>query len=373
MSSKNAEKIIKELLNIAGITVNGSKPFDIQIHNPRFYSRVLREQILGLGESYMDGWWDCEALDEFIEKVVLADLEEKVKKNWKYGWHVLKSKLFNLQKINRSYQVARHHYDIGNDLYLAMLDKRLNYTCAYWENAKNLDEAQEAKLDLICRKMELKTGMKILELGCGFGSFAKYAAEKYGVSVTGINVSQEQLNYAKNSCRGLPVEYILDDYRNARGSYDRVISIGLMEHVGYKNYPTYMEVVNRTLSDDGIAFIHTIGSKKSKTCSNPWLTKYIFPNGMLPSIAQISRAMEDYFITEDLHNIGPDYDLTLMAWYQNFNNAWPNLSQQYDERFYRMWRFYLLSSAGGFRARSTQVWQIVMTHAGRRQPDCRLA
>jgi len=372
MDQKNPEKIIKELLDTAGIAVNGSQPFDIRVHDPRFYSRALREHILGLGESYMEGWWDCESLDELIEKVLRAKLEEKVKKNLKYSWYVLKSRLFNLQKISRAYQVAEEHYDIGNDLYQAMLDRRMNYTCAYWKDAGNLDEAQEAKLDLICRKMELKEGMKILELGCGFGSFAKYAAEKYGVSVTGINVSREQLDFARRSCQGLPVKFILDDYRSARGTYDRVVSIGLMEHVGYRNYPTYMKVVNRALSDDGIGFIHTIGSNKSETCSNPWTTKYIFPNGMLPSIAQISSAMEDYFIVEDLQNMGPDYDLTLMAWYQNFEKAWPELKMKYDERFYRMWRFYLLSSAGGFRSRVTQLWQIVMTRRGRKQPDCRL-
>ena len=372
MSSKNAEKIAKELLAEAGITVNGNNPYDIQVHNPEFYARVLREQVLGLGESYMDGWWDCDAIDVLITKMIQARLEDKVKGNWKFTWHILHSKLFNLQNLNRAYQVAQKHYDIGNDLYQAMLDKRLNYTCAYWKNAENLDEAQEAKLDLVCRKIGLEPGMKVLEFGCGFGSFAGFAAEKYGVSVTGINVSKAQLDWAKKRYQGLPVNFILDDYRSASGTYDRVVSIGIMEHVGYKNYSTYMDVVDRCLAKDGIAFIHTIGSNVSKTASNPWTTKYIFPNGVLPSIAQLSRAMEKYFVIEDLHNIGPDYDLTLMAWYRNFINAWPNLKDKYDERFYRMWLFYLHSSAGGFRARGTQLWQFVITCPGRKQPNCRL-
>jgi cyclopropane-fatty-acyl-phospholipid synthase len=372
MSSKNAEKIVKELLSTADITVNGNSPHDIKVHKPEFYDRVLREQVLGLGESYMDGWWDCDAIDVLITKMVLAGLEEKVKGNWKYTWHILRSKLFNLQKLSRAYQVAHKHYDIGNDLYQAMLDKRLNYTCGYWKNASNLDEAQEAKLDLVCQKLELGPGMKVLELGCGFGSFAGFAAEKYGASVTGINVSKAQLDLAKKRYKGLPVKFILDDYRSASGTYDRVVSIGIMEHVGYKNYHTYMQVVDRCLTKDGIAFIHTIGSNISKTTSNPWTTKYIFPNGVLPSIVQLSKAMEEYFIIEDLHNIGPDYDLTLMAWYRNFVNTWPDLKHKYDERFYRMWLFYLLSSAGGFRARGTQLWQIVMARPGRTQPNCRL-
>ncbi len=373
MSKTNSEKIVRELLETAGITVNGNQPYDILVHNPKFYQRVLSEQVLGLGESYMDGWWDCEALDQFIDRVVRANLESKVKGNRKYTWHVLKSKMFNLQKSSRAGQVAESHYDIGNDLYQAMLDKRLNYTCAYWKNADNLDDAQEAKLDLVCKKIELEPGMTVLELGCGFGSFAKYAAEKYSAHVTGINLSKQQVNLGRELCKGLPVELILDDYRNASGTYDRVISIGVMEHVGYKNYKTYMDVVDRCMKKDGIAFIHTIGSNVSKTASNPWTTKYIFPNGVLPSIAQISRAMEGYFIIEDLHNFGPDYDKTLLAWHQNFENAWDELKDKYGERFYRMWRFYLLSSAGGFRARGTQLWHFVMTRPGREQPNCRIS
>ncbi len=372
MRVKTAERFVRKLLDTAGIEVNGNHPWDIQVHNPNFYRRVLREQILGLGESYMDGWWDCEALDQFIDRVVRARLDDKVRGNWKFTWHILKSKLFNLQKLHRAPQVAQEHYDLGNDLYVAMLDKRLNYTCAYWRNARNLDEAQEAKLDLVCRKIELEPGMKVLELGCGYGAFARYAAEKYGVKVVGINLSKQQVELGRQLCKGLPVELILDDYRNAKGKYDRVVSIGIMEHVGYKNYRTYMELVDRCLNDDGIAFIHTIGNNESRTISNPWTTKYIFPNGMIPSIAQIGRAMEGLFVMEDWHNLGPDYDKTLMAWYENFEKAWPGLEEKYGERFYRMWRFYLLSSAGGFRSRNTQLWQIVMTKPGKKQPDCRI-
>jgi cyclopropane-fatty-acyl-phospholipid synthase len=372
MGNNQSQKICEELLSLAGITVNGGQPYDIQVKNNSFYDRILNEQILGLGESYMDGWWDCEALDEMINKLVKARVEEQVKRNWHLKWHVLRSKLFNLQNPSRAYQVAHQHYDIGNDLYQSMLDKRLNYTCAYWRRAKNLDQAQEDKLELVCKKIELEPGMNVLELGCGFGSFAQYAAEKYGARVTGINVSEKQLDLARERCKGLPVEFILDDYRKATGSYDRVISIGIMEHVGFKNYRTYMEVVDRCLKENGIAFIHTIGSSESKTYSNPWTTKYIFPNGMLPSIAQISKAMEGLFVIEDLHNFGPDYDRTLMAWYKNFNDAWPHLKGSYGERFYRMWRFYLLSCAGGFRSRGTQLWQFIMTRPGRKQPNCRV-
>jgi cyclopropane-fatty-acyl-phospholipid synthase len=372
MSTNNAKKVISSLLQNAGIEINGSKPYDIQVHDERFYKRVINEAYLGFGESYMDGWWDSEKLDETITKLALAKLDEKIKGNWKIAWYLLRSRLFNLQKPSRAKEVGEKHYDIGNDLYEAMLDKRMNYTSAYWKNASNLDEAQEAKLELICQKLELKEGMKILELGCGFGSFAGYAAEKYGVSVEGYTVSKNQYEYAKERYKHLPVKFYLDDYRNAKGEYDRVISIGIMEHVGYRNYRTYMEVVNRTLKPEGIGFVHTIGRNDSTTTANPWITKYIFPNGMLPSIAQLGKAMENLFVMEDWHNFGPYYDLTLMAWYENVNKAWDSLKNKYGERFKRMWDFYLLSSAAGFRSRETQLWQIVFTHIGRKQPDSRV-
>jgi len=370
---QKSEKIIRELLEPTDIQINGKNPWDIQVHEPRFFDRVLRETTLGLGESYMDGWWDCQAIDEFIFRVLKAGLEARVKGDWKILLHAARAKIFNLQSVSRAFQVGERHYDLGNDLYCAMLDKRLNYTCAYWKNARNLDEAQEAKLDLVCRKINLKEGMHVLELGCGWGSFAKYAAEKYGAHVLGVTVSKEQVALGMELCRGLPVELRLQDYRDVDGKYDAVISIGIMEHVGYKNYRTYMQVVNRCLKEDGIAFVHTIGGNVSYIAPDAWTNKYIFPNGMLPSIAQLGAAMEPDFIMEDWHNFGPYYDKTLLAWHANFEKAWPNLSSRYGERFYRMWRYYLLSSAGGFRARYQQLWQIVFTRRGTPQPDCRFS
>lgn len=368
-----AESTFRELFLLAGIEVNGNNPWDIQVHNADFYQRVLSETALGLGESYMDGWWACPAIDQMIYKLLLARLDEKVTGNLKIMFHTLRSKVINLQKPSRAFQIGQKHYDAGNELYKAMLDKRMNYTSAYWKNSQSLDEAQEAKLDLVCKKINITQGMRILELGCGWGSFAKYAAEKYGAEVTGVTVSREQVELGQQLCAGLPVELRLQDYRDVQGSYDAVISIGIMEHVGYKNYRTYMEVADRCLKDDGVAFIHTIGRNDSATSANAFINKYIFPNGMLPSIAQISKAMEKIFVIEDLHNFGPDYDKTLMAWHENFEKAWPQLKNQYNDRFYRMWRYYLLTSAGGFRARDTQLWQFVMTKPGCSQPLCRFS
>ena len=369
----NAHHVLSELFSGAGITINGKMPWDIQVHNDRLYRRLLSDAALGLGESYMDGWWDCEALDEFICRILGANLDLKIPGNWKVGLYILRTKLMNRQKKSSADQVGEQHYDLGNEFYQAMLDSRLNYTCAYWKNAQNLEEAQQAKLELVCKKIELSPKMTILELGCGWGGFANYAAEKYGAKVVAVNISKKQVQLARDLCKGLPVEIRQQDYRDVDGHFDAVISIGILEHVGYQNYRTYMEVVHRCLKKDGIAFIHTIGNNTSTTCTNRWTDKYIFPNGMLPSISQIGAAMEGIFVMEDWHNFGPDYDKTLMAWYQNFEAAWPRFRDIYGDRFYRMWRFYLLSSAGGFRSRTQQLWQIVMTKKGRKQPGCRIS
>ncbi|HKJ99875.1 MAG TPA: cyclopropane fatty acyl phospholipid synthase [Desulfotignum sp.] len=373
MKMAQAEKVFSDMMTKAGIRVNGDRPFDIQVKNDKFYQRVLASPALGMGESYMDEWWECPALDTFIEKTLRADIPGQVKQDRMTACNALMAKIFNLQTIQRAFAVGKHHYDIGNDLYRNMLDKRMQYTCGYWKDAENLEEAQEAKLELICKKIGLTPGMTILELGCGFGGFARYAAEKYQVSVTGFTVSKKQAEFGRDYCKGLPVDIRLDDYRNASGTYDRILSIGLMEHVGFKNYRTYMELTHRLLKADGLAFIHTIGGNVTTTICNPWTAKYIFPNSVLPSIAALGQAMEGIFVMEDWHNFGEDYDKTLMAWHQNFKAAWPRLRDLYGDRFYRMWEYYLLSCAGAFRARALQLWQIALTRRGRPGPDCRIS
>lgn len=371
MESKKAKKIFKNLMALAHVTVNGSGPGDIIIKNEHFYERVLTQPALGLGESYMDNWWECSAVDQFIEKVLRANIVGKIKQDWATAWHIFKARLLNLQARQRAFIIGKFHYDIGNDLYAEMLDKRMQYTCGYWKHAGNLNDAQKAKLELICKKIGIEPGMKVLEFGCGFGGFARYAAEKYNAQVTGFTVSEKQLEFAKEHCKGLPVDIRLDDYRNATGTYDRVVSIGLMEHVGYKNYRSYMKLAGRRLKDDGIAFIHTIGGNLTSTTCNAWTSKYIFPNSVLPSIALLGKAMEKIFVMEDWHNFGEDYDKTLMAWHRNFKNAWPELKDKYGDRFYRMWEYYLLSCAGAFRSRTLQLWQIVLTKPGKTRPHCR--
>jgi cyclopropane-fatty-acyl-phospholipid synthase len=253
-----------------------------------------------------------------------------------------------------------------------MLDRRMLYTCALWSTgAHTLEEAQDAKLELVCKKIGLSPGMRVLDLGCGWAGFAAYAAERHGAHVVGLTVSEEQVRFAKERYAHLPIDIRLDDYRNASGRYDAVVSIGLMEHVGPKNYRGYMELVERCLAPGGVAFVHTIGANRARGHMDPWVDRYLFPGSVLPSLSQLATAMEGRFVPEDVHNIGEDYDPTLMAWFERFDASWSKLRARYDERFYRMWKLYLLASAGSFRARAQQLFQIVMTRRGTRAPTGR--
>lgn len=359
-----AEKEIKRLLSLADIKINGSRPWDIQVHDKRLYNRIIARGSMGLGESYVDGWWDCKNIDELFYRVLCAKLENKFKINTKTLLQFIKSKLFNLQSINRAYQVGEKHYDLGNDLFIKMLDKRLTYTCGYWRDAKNLDQAQEAKLDLVCKKLKLKPGQKILDIGCGWGSFMKFAAEKYKVRCVGVTVSKEQVKLGKKLCKGLPVEFRLQDYREINEKFDHIVSLGMFEHVGPKNHRKYIELVNRCLKDEGLFLLHTLGFSEINDIADPWIEKHIFPNGHIPNMRNISEATNGLFVMEDWHNFGAYYDLTLMAWFNNFEKGWSELKKNYDERFYRTWKYYLLSCAGGFRARKIQLWQIVLSKKG---------
>ena len=357
------ETLVRRRLHDMGITVNGSHAGDIQVHDRRFYWRALTGGSLGLGESFMDNWWDCDALDVLIEKLLRGGIRNRVHSR-RVFLQPLTTRLFNRQNPHRATQIARVHYDIGNDLFEAMLDKRMMYSCGYWQSAKTLDEAQENKLDLICRKLQLAPGMRILDIGCGWGGFLEFAAQRYGIEGVGLTISKNQLDQAQQRTKDLPLEFRLQDYRQAHGQFDAVLSIGFFEHVGHKNYRHYFEVCRRCLKPDGLSLLHTIGGNNSTTRIDPWFDKYIFPNAVLPSVAQIGRASEGLFVMEDLHNIGSHYDPTVMAWWHRFNQAWPQLQSRYGERFYRMWKFYLHCCAGEFRARDLQVWQILLSRQG---------
>lgn len=361
-----------KLASSAGTALGGIADSDIRIHDERAIRRILGDGLLGIGESYMDGQWDCPRLDVLTDLALRSGAFSRTP-DWKHLPALVKAKLFNLQSKNRASHVIDAHYDLGNDLFQAMLDPRMTYSCGYWKEATHLAGAQEAKLDLVCRKLALKPGMKILDMGCGWGSFMKYAAEKYGVTCTGYSLSAGQTRLGQELCSGLPIEFVLKDYREITGTFDRVVSIGMLEAVGIRNFRVFMQTVSRSLKPGGSALLHTMGSSRSYAHTEVWFDKYIFPNGAIPSIAQLGRAMEGELILEDWHCFGPDYDPTLMAWNENFQKAWPQLQKSYSPRFKRMWEFYLLSLAGTFRARYSQLWQLVVSKPGTARWDCRVS
>jgi len=357
------QKKIEEILLLADIRINGSRPWDMQVHDSRVYQRILAKGSLGLGEAYMDGWWDCEQIDQFITNIILANFRKKVAP-LSLLWPTLQARMMNLQSSGRAFQVGEAHYDIGNDLFERMLDKRLTYSCGYWKNALSLDDAQEAKLDLICRKIGLKPGQRVLDIGCGWGSFAGFAAEHYGAIVSGVTVSKEQGKWLEQRYSHLPVQAVVQDYRQLEGEYDHIVSIGMFEHVGRKNYREFMQVAKRCLKPGGLFLLHTIGRLNTRNAAEPWSNKYIFPNAQLPSMADISTSAENLFVIEDMHNFSAYYDKTLMAWHNNFEIHWPEIADKYGDRFYRMWRYYLLTNAGAFRSRRLQLWQLVFSAEG---------
>lgn len=359
------DKKLQKILGKADVKINGGRPWDIQVNDKKVFRKVKLGGLTALGEAYVDGLWDCQQIDELLERLIKADFSLAFKNHWATWGIFLKEKIFNLQKKSNVFKQIRHHYDIGNDLFELMLDKRMTYTCGYWKNAQNLDEAQEAKLDLVCQKIGLKPGMSVLDIGCGWGSFVKFAAEKYGAKCIGITLSKNQAEYAKKSCRGLPVDIRIQDYRKVDEKFDRIISLGMFEHVGHKNYLEYMQSAHKNLKDDGIFLLHCFGgiykTPNKRRPETRWVEKYIFPGLDLPSLGQIFSAADNLFITHDLQNFGKYYDPTLMAWFENFDKNWPKIKEKYGEKFYRLWKYYLLICAGGFRSGKYQLWQIVFS------------
>jgi cyclopropane-fatty-acyl-phospholipid synthase len=360
-----ARRFMQALLEPADVLLDGQRPWDIRLLDPSVPVRVLAQGTLGLGESYMDGHWTCERLDELFHRLARGGISERVRSPAAL-WHHLRARVLNLQTEARAWQVGRMHYDLGNDFYAAMLDARMTYTCAFWAGgATTLDAAQEHKLDLVCRKLQLQPRQRVLDIGCGWGSFMRFAAERYGVHCVGVTVSTEQAALGRARCTGLPVEFRLADYRTLAEPFDRIVSLGMFEHVGQKNHVAFMQVLRRCLQPWGLALLHTIGRNEQGHGTDPWIHRHVFPNGELPTIAQIGRACERRFVVEDLHNFGADYDRTLMAWHASFEAAWPRFADRLGERFHRMWRYYLLSCAGAFRARDVQLWQWVLSPPGR--------
>ena len=361
------DRLLASLLALADVQLGGSRPWDIQLKHPDAAARILASGSLGFGESYMLGWWECAALDQCIARIMSSGIEEAAGR-LSYIVQGLKVRWLNRQSGRRAWTVGATHYDLGNDFFEAMLDRSMAYSCGYWATADSLEAAQEAKLDLICRKLGLQPGMRMLDIGSGWGSLAKFAAERYGVECVGLTISKEQADFARDRCRDLPVQIVLSDYRTfvdpADRPFDRIASVGMFEHVGHKNYRGFFEFARRQLAPDGLFLLHTIGRHRDGVETDPWIDKYIFPNSELPRLQQIAEAAMGLFIVEDLHNFGADYDRTLLAWHARFEAAWPAFSGRYSEEFHRMWRYYLLAAAGMFRTRENALWQLVLSPQG---------
>jgi len=376
MATPSLPPVVEAVLNTADVRLDGDRPWDLRLNGSdgtRNLARaVLARGSLGLGESYVDGLWDCAALDELFTRLLLARGDSRLAQgNGLRGaaW-VLRDRLFNLQSPARSSQVVRRHYDIAPQVYEAMLDPWLQYSCGYWQQAGSLAEAQEHKLRLICAKLELQPGQRLLDIGCGWGGLAAYAARHHGVEVVGITLSAEQLRLARHQWPDLPLRFEHCDYRQLERlgcpPFDRAVSVGMYEHVGPRNAGAFFAAVRHALKDDGLFLLHTIGYRRQSPLSDPWVDTHVFPNGRLPAPGELARALEQDWLIEDWQNFGADYDHTLMAWHSNVETAWPQLAPLFGggvvaERFRRFWRYYLLCCAGFFRSRQGQLWQLVLS------------
>lgn len=363
-----AKQRVQELLATANIraelNLSNPRPWDIVVKDKKFFEEVALKKNLGMGESYEKGMWDCMRTEILYAKMIQAGLHKQSRSDL---LNTISRTLFNLQDKFSAKQSVSRHYDLGNDLFTSMLDKNKIYSCGYWRNANTLEKAQEHKMRLICEKLGLKPGQHILDIGCGWGGLAKYMSLNYGVSITGITLSEEQIREAERTCYGLPIKILLQDYREVEGNFNHVVSVGMFEHVGHLNFKSYMTKIRTLLADDGLFLLHTIGSNTPGITTDKWIDKYIFPNSLIPSMSQITKAYEGLFVMEDVHNFGYDYYRTLMAWYQNFYQNFQDLQTidpRYDNVFFRRWKHYLLSCAGSFLARHNNLWQIVLSKNG---------
>ena len=354
-------RIVEEMLAEAGVAINGPRAWDIRVHNPALFKRILQEGSLGFGESYMDGWWECERLDMLFTRILQAGVDERLPKSLSDIARVAYARLFNRQSraLAGGQRALRHRQrPVPGDarslhaILLRLLERGADARAsAAGQAADDLRKtAAEAGHDAAGYRLRLGRvgavcGAKLRRLGARRDHFRRAAEAGAG------------------TLRGLDVEILLQDYRDLDRQFDRIVSVGMFEHVGPKNYETYFSVAARNLKPDGLFLLHTIGSNQTDLNVDAWIDKYIF-NGCLPSVRHIAEASEGRFVMEDWHNFGADYDRTLMAWLENFKRAWPQLAGGYSERFERMFTYYLNACAGAFRSRNIQLWQVLFSPAG---------
>lgn len=363
------KSLVLELGKLAGVST-GQNPWDITVYNPKFYERLICQGSLGLGESYMEGWWDCNQLDEFFYRIIKAKTRNKIYRNFRLIAQLFIAKIFNQQNLKKSKRVAKQHYDLDIELFKKMLGETMSYSCGYWKNAQTLEQAQNAKFELICKKLNLKENEKVLDIGSGFGGLSKYMAEKYNCKVTGVNISKSQHDYSNSIC-GNKVNFCFCDYRHLQNhlspeqKFDKIVSVGMFEHIGPKNFKKFFNIMQNRLNYEGLLLLHTIGAQEDKRRGDPWILKYIFPGGIIPRASEITKHTDKLFILEDWHNFGFDYYKTLKAWFNNFDKYWTEIKHKNkDNEFYRMWKYYLLMCAGVFKARENSLWQIVFSKGG---------
>jgi cyclopropane-fatty-acyl-phospholipid synthase len=361
--------LFENLLEGTDVRLGGDRPWDIRVNRDRLYRRALRGS-LGIGEAYIDGDWDCDALDELFRRVLSVNTQKKPLIRAARAWRSFQSRVMNLQTRKRSRAVAEEHYDIDHRMYALFLGPWNQYTCCFFDGTNDLERAEVIKLEMLCDKLELKPGMRLLDIGCGWGGFAKYAASTRGCEVTGISLSDEQIRYANDYTHGLPVTIRKLDYRDLPDSglapFDRISIVGMIEHVGYKNYAGLLEIVHQMLKPDGLFLLHTIGNNEHSTVVDPWMEKYIFRNSMAPAMSHLANAAEGRFVVEDWENYGHYYSPTLQAWHDRFNANWDRIrslktARPFDDRFRRLWNYYLMSSKAAFDVEQLHLWQIVMT------------
>jgi cyclopropane-fatty-acyl-phospholipid synthase len=372
MVNRLFKPLFESLLSGSGVRVGGDRPWDIRVNRDRLYRRALRGS-LGVGESYIDGDWDCEALDELFRRVLSSDARRYPLVRAAEGLKALQARFTNLQTKRRSRAVAEEHYDLDHRMYALFLGPWNQYTCCFFDGTDDLERAEVRKLELICDKLELRPGDRLLDIGCGWGGLAKYAAQVRGCEVTGISLSDQQIRYAVEYTKGLPVTIRKLDYRDLPASglapFDKISIVGMIEHVGYKNYATLMGVVHQMLKPDGLFLLHTIGNCERTQVVDPWIEKYIFRNSMAPAMSQLADAAEGRFVIEAWENYGQHYVPTLQAWYDRFNANWDRIralatAKPFDERFRRMWNYYLMSCKAAFEVEQLHLWQLVMTRRG---------
>lgn len=339
----------------------------IKIHNNSFYRKLISGPLMALGEGYMYEHFTIEKGD--IKKLLeLALLNQDNVRNFPTMRFIAvisryRKLLLPHNLISASTKNVAHHYDISNEFFALFLDQDMQYSCAYFKDGNdNLEQAQIDKKDHIIKKLLLKPGMKVIDVGCGWGGMAISIAKAADVEVIGITLSKEQAALANQRAKdeGLQdrVKFIQQDYRETEGKFDRVVSVGIIEHVGLSNYDKYYSKLNDLLTDDGVALIHCIGAKKSLKAKNPWVEKYIFPGGYIPSLSEILPVIEQnkFWIT-DTEILRIHYAETLKHWMLRCEENKDKIIAMYDETFYRMWKFYLVGCEMGFRHDALMVMQ----------------